>query len=192
MMPRRHRALAVPFWLALGVFGAGLAISTPVAQAAPIALVTDVVGDATRAASPLESLKLLVRDDRFSAPSTEFTQRVAGVIQQITADPRLHIRSQTGWSPLPARSGMVSRPRCPHNADDTRARYRRRHGETGSSRGRARLLLQRRRVAGLPGGSIAAFAATSEVGTAAHARRTDLVSAGGGDPDDPVPVSPRR
>jgi hypothetical protein len=59
MMPRRHRALAVPLWLALGVFGAWLATAAGVAQAAPIALVTDVVGDATRAASPPESLKLL-------------------------------------------------------------------------------------------------------------------------------------
>jgi putative drug exporter of the RND superfamily len=41
---------------------------------------------------------LLVHDDRFSAPSAEFDQRVAGAIQQITADPRLQIRSQTGWT----------------------------------------------------------------------------------------------
>ena len=48
------------------------------------------------------SVTLLVHDDRFSAPSTEFDQRVADVIQQIAADPRLQVRSQTGWSSLPA------------------------------------------------------------------------------------------
>ncbi len=45
------------------------------------------------------SVILLVHDDRFSASSTEFAPRVAGVIQQITADPRLQIRSQAGWNP---------------------------------------------------------------------------------------------
>src|SRR6516165_4306000 len=54
---------------------------------------------------------LLVHDDRFSAPSTEFAQRVAGVIQQITADPRLQIRSQTGWTSLasPQRDAFLGR-----------------------------------------------------------------------------------
>jgi hypothetical protein len=59
MMPRPRRDLAFLRWLALGVFSAGLGISTPIAQAAPIALVTDVVGDAKLAAGPSETLKLL-------------------------------------------------------------------------------------------------------------------------------------
>ena len=48
------------------------------------------------------SVMLLVHDDRFSAPSIEFDQRVAGVTEQITADPRLQIRSHAGWSSLPS------------------------------------------------------------------------------------------
>src|SRR6185436_18058413 len=40
------------------------------------------------------SVALLVHDDKFSAPSAEFEDRVAGVIQQVTTDPRLQIRSQ--------------------------------------------------------------------------------------------------
>jgi putative drug exporter of the RND superfamily len=48
------------------------------------------------------SVTLLIHDDRFSAPSTQFDQRVAGVIQQITSDPRLQVRGHTGWSSLPA------------------------------------------------------------------------------------------
>jgi RND superfamily putative drug exporter len=40
------------------------------------------------------SVALLVHDDRFSAPSAEFEDRLAGVIRQVTADPRLQIRSQ--------------------------------------------------------------------------------------------------
>jgi putative drug exporter of the RND superfamily len=48
------------------------------------------------------SVALLIHDDRFSAPSTEFDQRVADVTQRISADPRLQVRSQTGWSSLPA------------------------------------------------------------------------------------------
>jgi RND superfamily putative drug exporter len=47
------------------------------------------------------SVMLLIHDDRFSAPSPEFEQRVAHVVQQVTADPRLQIRTQTGWSSLP-------------------------------------------------------------------------------------------
>lgn len=59
MMPCQHRALVLLPKLALAVFGAWLAISIQVAQAAPIALVTDIVGEATLATSPPESLKLL-------------------------------------------------------------------------------------------------------------------------------------
>jgi RND superfamily putative drug exporter len=43
------------------------------------------------------SVELLVHDDRFSAPSTEFDERVAGVIQQVAADPRLQIHSHPDW-----------------------------------------------------------------------------------------------
>ena len=46
------------------------------------------------------SVALLVHDDKFSAPSPEFDQRVAGVIQQVTSDPRLQIRSHPGWRSL--------------------------------------------------------------------------------------------
>ncbi|AGB25695.1 putative RND superfamily drug exporter [Mycobacterium sp. JS623] len=46
------------------------------------------------------SVALLVHDDRFSAPSAEFEDRVAGVIRQVTADPRLQIRSQPDWRSL--------------------------------------------------------------------------------------------
>jgi putative drug exporter of the RND superfamily len=48
------------------------------------------------------SVTLAVRDDRFSAPSTEFDQRVAGVTQRIAADPRLQVRGQVGWASLPS------------------------------------------------------------------------------------------
>jgi putative drug exporter of the RND superfamily len=46
------------------------------------------------------SIELLVHDDRFSAPSTEFDERVAGVIQQVTADPRLQIHGHPDWRSL--------------------------------------------------------------------------------------------
>ena len=42
------------------------------------------------------SVTLVVHDDRFSAQSTEFDQRVAGVTQRIAADPRLQVRGQSG------------------------------------------------------------------------------------------------
>ena len=48
------------------------------------------------------NVMLLVHDNWFSAPSTEFDRRVADVTEQITADPRLQIRSHTGWSSLPS------------------------------------------------------------------------------------------
>ena len=57
------------------------------------------------------SVALLVHDDRFSAPSAEFEERVAGVIQQIVADPRLQIRNQPGnlWLTGPRRDESVGR-----------------------------------------------------------------------------------
>jgi RND superfamily putative drug exporter len=39
------------------------------------------------------NVMLLVHDDWFSAPSTEFDRRVADVTEQVTADPRLQIRA---------------------------------------------------------------------------------------------------
>ena len=48
------------------------------------------------------SVTLVVHDDRFSAPSTEFDQRVAGVTQRIAADPRLQVRGEVGWASLPS------------------------------------------------------------------------------------------
>ena len=42
------------------------------------------------------NVMLLVHDDWFSAPSTEFDRRVADVTEQITADPRLQIREPHG------------------------------------------------------------------------------------------------
>jgi putative drug exporter of the RND superfamily len=57
------------------------------------------------------SVALLVHDDRFSAPSTEFDERVAGVVQQVSADPRLQIRSQPEWHSLtgPQRDEFLGR-----------------------------------------------------------------------------------
>ncbi len=57
------------------------------------------------------SVMLLVHDDRFSAPTPEFEQRVADVVRQVTADPRLQTRSQTGWSSLasPQRDEFLGR-----------------------------------------------------------------------------------
>ena len=118
------------------------------------------------------SVMLLVHDDRFSAPSTEFDQRVAGVIQQITADPRLQIRSQTGWSPLPApqRDEFLGR-----DARTTLTTL-----ELGIDDGTAKRVLpeverefSRFDAAGLRVylvGQSAAFAATNEVGAAALTR----------------------
>jgi RND superfamily putative drug exporter len=57
------------------------------------------------------SVTLLIHDDRFTAPSTEFDQRVADVTQQVASDPRLQVRSQTGWRSLPSpqRDEMLGR-----------------------------------------------------------------------------------
>ena len=100
------------------------------------------------------SVMLLVHDDRFSAPSTEFDQRVAGVTQQITADPRLQIRSQTGWSSLPSpqrdeflgRDARTTLTTLELGIDDGTAKRVLPEVERGLSR------LQCGRVAGLPGG----------------------------------------
>lgn len=54
------------------------------------------------------SVALLVHDDRFGAPSTEFNERVAGVIQQVTTDPRLQIHSHPDWRSLTGQEKDVS------------------------------------------------------------------------------------
>ena len=67
--------------------------------------------DAGFAGRGSSSVTLLIHDDRFSAPSTEFDQRVADVTQRISADPRLQVRSQMGWSSLtsPQRDELLGR-----------------------------------------------------------------------------------
>jgi RND superfamily putative drug exporter len=118
------------------------------------------------------SVMLLVHDDRFSAPSTEFDQRVAGVIQQITADPRLQIRSHTGWSSLPppqrdeflGRDARTTLTTLELGIDDGTAKRVLPEVERGFSRFDAAGL----RVYLV--GQAAAFAATTEVGTAALTR----------------------
>ncbi len=57
------------------------------------------------------SITLLIHDDRFSAPSAEFDQRVADATQQVASDPRLQVSSRTGWSSLPSpqRDQMLGR-----------------------------------------------------------------------------------
>lgn len=59
-------------------------------------------GRRVRRAWIIEPVTLLVHDDRFSAPSFEFDQRVIDVAQRIAADPRLQVRSQLGWSSHPS------------------------------------------------------------------------------------------
>jgi putative drug exporter of the RND superfamily len=118
------------------------------------------------------SVMLLIHDDRFSAPSTEFDQRVAGVTQQITADPRLQVRSQTGWSSLPSpqrdellgRDARTTLTTLELGIDDGTAKRVLPEVERGFSRFNA---------AGLRAyvvGQSAAFAATNEVGAAALTR----------------------
>jgi RND superfamily putative drug exporter len=118
------------------------------------------------------SVMLLVHDDRFSAPSTEFGERVAGVIQQISADPRLQIRSQTGWNPQASRQQGGFLGRDSRTALTTL--------ELGIDDGTAKRVLpevergfSRFDAAGLRVylvGQSAAFAATTEVGAAALTR----------------------
>jgi RND superfamily putative drug exporter len=118
------------------------------------------------------SVILVVHDDRFSAPSTEFQQRLAGVIQQVAGDPRLQIRSQTGWNSLasPQRDGFLGR-----DARTTLTTL-----ELGIDDGTAKRVLpevergfSHFNAAGLRVylvGQSAAFAATTTVGAAALAR----------------------
>lgn len=118
------------------------------------------------------SVVLVVHDDRFSAPSPEFGQRVEGVTQQFTADPRLQIRSQSGWSaqPAPQRDGFLGRDgrttltTFELGIDDGTAKRVLPEVERGLARFDATGL----RVYVV--GQSAAFAATSEVGAAALTR----------------------
>src|SRR6476661_2325096 len=118
------------------------------------------------------SVTLTIHDDRFSAPSPEFDQRVEGVIQQITADPRLQIRSRAGWSSLRAqqrdeflgRDARTTLTTLELGIDDGTAKRVLPEVERGFSRFDAAGL----RVYLV--GQAAAFAATTEVGTAALTR----------------------
>jgi RND superfamily putative drug exporter len=118
------------------------------------------------------SVTLAIRDDRFSAPSTDFDQRVAGVTQRIAADPRLQVRGQVGWTSLPS----------PH-----RDEFLGRDGRTalttlelGIDDGTAKRVLPEieRELAAFDAeglhvylvGQAAAFAATNEVGSASLTR----------------------
>ncbi len=112
---------------------------------------------------------MLIHDDRFSAPSTEFDRRVADVTEQIAADPRLQVRSQTGWSSLrsPQRDELLGR-----DARTTLTTL-----ELGIDDGTAKRVLpevmrglSRFNMEGLRVylvGQAAGFAATNEVGAAA-------------------------
>ncbi|BBX69476.1 membrane protein [Mycolicibacterium psychrotolerans] len=48
------------------------------------------------------SVMLLIRDERFSAPSAAFDRRVASVVERVSADPRLQTRGEVGWASLPS------------------------------------------------------------------------------------------
>ena len=136
------------------------------------------------------SVTLAVHDDRFSAPSTEFDQRVAGVTQRIAADPRLQVRGQLGWTSLPSpqRDELLGR-----DARTTLTTL-----ELGIDDGTAKRVLpeverelsalQRGRVACLPGGPGGRIRRHQRGRRrVSHACRIDFASAGGGDPVDPVP-----
>jgi len=56
--------------------------------------------DAGFTARGSSSVALLVHDDKFSAPSLEFDDRVEGVIAQVTSDPRLRVRGHPNWRSL--------------------------------------------------------------------------------------------
>lgn len=118
------------------------------------------------------SITLLIHDDRFSAPSTEFDQRVADVVQQVASDPRLEVSSRTGWSSLPSpqRDEMLGR-----DGRTTLTTL-----ELGIDDGTAKRILPEV-MQGLPRfnaeglqvylvGQAAAFAATSDVSATALAR----------------------
>uniref|UniRef100_UPI00061B0C40 MMPL family transporter n=1 Tax=Mycobacterium sp. UM_Kg1 TaxID=1545691 RepID=UPI00061B0C40 len=118
------------------------------------------------------TVMLLIHDERFSAPSTGFDRRAAEVTEQIVADPRLQVRSQTGWSSLPSpqRDELLG-----HDARTTLTTL-----ELGIDDGTAKRILpevtrglSRFNAEGLEVylvGQQAAFAATNAVGAAALTR----------------------
>jgi RND superfamily putative drug exporter len=118
------------------------------------------------------SVTLTIHDDRFSAPSTEFDQRVADVTQRIAADPRLQVRGQAGWTSLPSpqRDEFLGR-----DARTTLTTL-----ELGIDDGTAKRVLPEveRELSAFDAeglrvylvGQAAAFAATNEVGAAALTR----------------------
>jgi putative drug exporter of the RND superfamily len=118
------------------------------------------------------SVTLLIHDDRFSAPSAEFDRRVADVTEQISADPRLQVRSQMGWASLPppqrhellGRDARTTLTTLQLGIDDGTAK----RVLPEVVRGLSRFNAQGLRVYLV--GQAAAFAATSEVGAAALTR----------------------
>jgi RND superfamily putative drug exporter len=128
--------------------------------------------DAGFVARGSSSVALLVHDDRFSAPSTEFDQRVADVTQQVASDPRLQVRSQTGWSSLPSpqrdemlgRDGRTTLTTLQLGIDDGAAK----RVLPEIMRGLSRFNAEGLRVYLV--GQAAAFAATNEVGATALTR----------------------
>lgn len=118
------------------------------------------------------SVTLAVHDDRFSAPSTEFDQRVAGVTERIAADPRLQVRGQVGWTSLPSPQRDEFLGRDARTALTTL--------ELGIDDGTAKRVLPEveRELAAFDAeglhvylvGQAAAFAATNEVGSASLTR----------------------
>jgi putative drug exporter of the RND superfamily len=118
------------------------------------------------------SVTLAVHDDRFSAPSAEFDQRVADVTERIAADPRLQVRGQVGWTSLPSshRDEFLGR-----DARTTLTTL-----ELGIDDGTAKRVLPEveRELSAFDAeglrvylvGQAAAFAATNEVGSAALTR----------------------
>ena len=132
----------------------------------------DRAQDAGFAGRGSSSVTLLIQDDRFSAPSTEFDRRVADVTQRVAADPRLQVRGQTGWSSMspPQRDEFLGR-----DARTTLTTL-----ELGIDDGTAKRVLPEVdrelsafRAEGLRVylvGQAAAFAATNEVGAESLAR----------------------
>jgi RND superfamily putative drug exporter len=118
------------------------------------------------------SVTLAIHDDRFSAPSTEFDQRVADVTQRIAADPRLQVRGQVGWASLPSPQRDEFLGRDARTALTTL--------ELGIDDGTAKRVLPEieRELSAFDAdrlrvylvGQAAAFAATNEVGAAALTR----------------------
>jgi RND superfamily putative drug exporter len=118
------------------------------------------------------TVTLLIHDDRFRVPSTEFDKRVADATQHIAADPRLQVRSQTGWSSLPppqrdellGRDGRTTLTTLERGIDDGTAKRVLPEVDRELSAFNAEGL----RVYLV--GQAAAFAATNEVGAAALTR----------------------